>query len=171
MPCGKTTLLRLIGGLLPGARTDITVTGDVEVMGGSPESARQRRQFGIVFQNPRLLPWLSNVDNVYFPLRIMRDTDRRSDSWDVDELLKLTGLYSRRNDFPTDTSPPALSGLPFEGFQCTIAPSSWRETVRGASLRRFLPFPVALVVRFWSIGGRQTGNPSWNKVTSIKSRI
>ncbi|MBQ9009602.1 MAG: ABC transporter ATP-binding protein [Clostridia bacterium] len=53
--CGKTTLLRLIAGLEPPDSGQISLPGN------------QRTAF--VFQEPRLLPWLSVLDNVQFPLK------------------------------------------------------------------------------------------------------
>jgi sulfonate transport system ATP-binding protein len=58
--CGKSTLLRLISGL----ETDYTGTisvGERQVRG--PDSA-----VGVVFQEPRLFPWLCLSDNVAFGL-------------------------------------------------------------------------------------------------------
>lgn len=47
--CGKTTLLRLVSGL---AKAD------------SGQIARNFRQLGVVFQEPRLLPWLTALENI-----------------------------------------------------------------------------------------------------------
>ncbi len=53
--CGKTTLLRMIGGL------DVPDAGSIVQIGG---------EAAFVFQEPRLLPWLSLLDNVALPLRL-----------------------------------------------------------------------------------------------------
>ena len=53
--CGKTTLLRLIAGLEQPDSGQIVLPGN------------QRTAF--VFQEPRLLPWLSVLGNVQFPLK------------------------------------------------------------------------------------------------------
>jgi NitT/TauT family transport system ATP-binding protein len=55
--CGKSTLLRLIAGL------DAPSAGRIEITG-----APERRRFGFVFQDPVLLPWLSALENIRFPL-------------------------------------------------------------------------------------------------------
>ena len=58
--CGKTTLLRLIAGLDQASAGRIRL--DDEVLSGPHPDV------GIVFQEPRLLPWLSVSDNIAFGL-------------------------------------------------------------------------------------------------------
>jgi sulfonate transport system ATP-binding protein len=58
--CGKTTLLRLIAGLDIPSSGAITVNGET-IKGPHPS-------IGIVFQEPRLLPWLTVAGNVGFGL-------------------------------------------------------------------------------------------------------
>lgn len=58
--CGKSTLLRLIAGLEMPSEGMLTLDG-ARLSGPSP-------QLGIVFQEPRLMPWLRLVDNVAFGL-------------------------------------------------------------------------------------------------------
>src|SRR5215470_9045524 len=58
--CGKSTLLRAAGGL--DAPTDGTVTLD-----GTAITAPHEK-IGIIFQEPRLLPWLTVAGNVGFGL-------------------------------------------------------------------------------------------------------
>jgi ABC-type sugar transport system ATPase subunit len=64
---GKTTLLRAIAGLESLDAGSIAL-GD-RPLDGVPS---HRRQVAVVFQEPRLLPHLSVVDNVAFPLRAAR---------------------------------------------------------------------------------------------------
>jgi NitT/TauT family transport system ATP-binding protein len=59
---GKSTLLRLVAGLLaPSA-------GTVEVGGRPPVSGDGR--VGLCFQQPRLVPWRTTLDNVALPLEV-----------------------------------------------------------------------------------------------------
>lgn len=58
--CGKSTLLRLISGL------DRSTTGTVSVDGVT--ISEPHPYIGLVFQEPRLLPWLNVADNVGFGL-------------------------------------------------------------------------------------------------------
>ena len=66
--CGKTTLLRIIGGLEPPTRGTVTLGGEPVVGSG-----RHTRKVGVVFQEDRLLPWMTlreNVELVQKPLGI-----------------------------------------------------------------------------------------------------
>ncbi|MBM4441611.1 MAG: ATP-binding cassette domain-containing protein [Candidatus Rokubacteria bacterium] len=57
--CGKTTLLRIIGGLEPASRGGVTLDGEPIVAGRA-----HARKVGVVFQEDRLLPWKTLRDNV-----------------------------------------------------------------------------------------------------------
>jgi NitT/TauT family transport system ATP-binding protein len=63
--CGKTTLLRVIADL------ERPSGGMIAVNGVSPETARQHRAYGYVFQAPALYSWRSVMRNVMLPLEIM----------------------------------------------------------------------------------------------------
>jgi NitT/TauT family transport system ATP-binding protein len=57
--CGKTTLLRIIGGLEPATR-GVVLLDDQPVVAGDAHS----RRVGVVFQEDRLLPWMTLEQNV-----------------------------------------------------------------------------------------------------------
>jgi NitT/TauT family transport system ATP-binding protein len=59
---GKSTLLRLIAGLLAPDRGGVALDGE-PVAGPDP-------RIGLVFQEPRLLPWRSAADNITYPLEL-----------------------------------------------------------------------------------------------------
>ena len=63
--CGKSTLLRLVSGLLE------PTSGAISVHGKAPEQARRDVEFGFVFQDPVLFPWLRALGNVMLPDRIL----------------------------------------------------------------------------------------------------
>lgn len=63
--CGKSTLLRIVAGLLE------PTSGSVTVHGKSADQARGDVEFGFVFQNPVLFPWLKALGNVLLPDRIL----------------------------------------------------------------------------------------------------
>jgi NitT/TauT family transport system ATP-binding protein len=95
--CGKTTLLRVIAGLLMPASGDAFLD-DVPIDGPDP-------RIGLVFQEPRLLPWRSAADNITYPLELAGwPTDRRSD-----RLATLTGLVGL-DPAVTASRPSELSG-------------------------------------------------------------
>jgi NitT/TauT family transport system ATP-binding protein len=60
--CGKSTLLRVIAGLLTPDRGEVTIDGS-PIVGPDP-------RIGLVFQEPRLLPWRSAADNITYPLEL-----------------------------------------------------------------------------------------------------
>ncbi len=62
--CGKTTLLRIIGGLEPATRGAVSLDGEPIVAGRA-----QQHKVGVVFQEDRLLPWLTLRDNVTLVLK------------------------------------------------------------------------------------------------------
>ena len=93
---GESTLLRIVAGLLSPS------TGTVEAAGrrvDGPDAA-----VGLVFQEPRLLPWRSAIDNVTYPLElegIAPPVRRRRGH----ELLRQVGVEGF-----ADTRPLQLSG-------------------------------------------------------------
>jgi NitT/TauT family transport system ATP-binding protein len=62
--CGKSTLLMMIAGLI--APSEGTI-----VIGGEPVRG-PRREVGVVFQSPVLLPWRSVLQNVLFPVELQK---------------------------------------------------------------------------------------------------
>jgi NitT/TauT family transport system ATP-binding protein len=93
--CGKSTLLRLVGGLLPVSQGRVMVDGQTV--------AAPRAETGIVFQAPTLLPWASLLDNVLFPLKIMKRVTPAS-SVQAKRLLKLVGLEGFEGKYPRELS-------------------------------------------------------------------
>jgi NitT/TauT family transport system ATP-binding protein len=62
--CGKSTLLMMVGGL------EAVTAGSIAI-DGTP-MAGPRTSIGIMFQDSTLLPWKSALDNVLFPIRILK---------------------------------------------------------------------------------------------------
>lgn len=91
--CGKSTLLRLLAGLIqPSA-------GQVDVF-DYPVTA-PRDDVGIVFQRPTLLPWLSVIDNVTFPIKHKqgRVSDaQRQRGYEMLDLVRLGDFADKRID-------------------------------------------------------------------------
>ncbi|HVR88402.1 MAG TPA: ATP-binding cassette domain-containing protein [Candidatus Limnocylindria bacterium] len=91
--CGKSTLLRLISGLDTDFDGHIRV-GDREVRGPDPA-------VGVVFQEPRLFPWLALADNVAFGLADRRSGHAREL---VRETLDVVGLGAFAGALPKELS-------------------------------------------------------------------
>lgn len=90
--CGKSTLLRLVAGL------ETPSAGRIEWATG-----RGDRDIGFVFQEPVLLPWLSAVANVRFPLDAF-GVPRTSGEAQARALLDLVGLTGFENALPRELS-------------------------------------------------------------------
>jgi phospholipid/cholesterol/gamma-HCH transport system ATP-binding protein len=73
--CGKTTLLRLIGGVYPVTSGAIRIDGQVIDPRDSEQLFTLRRRLGMLFQFGALFTDLSVFENVAFPLREHTDLD------------------------------------------------------------------------------------------------
>jgi sulfonate transport system ATP-binding protein len=91
--CGKSTLLRAIAGL--DRATSGTVTLDATAI------AAPHEKIGIIFQEPRLLPWLSVADNIGFGLSGLPASERRER---VARALDRVGLTDKANAWPRELS-------------------------------------------------------------------
>jgi sulfonate transport system ATP-binding protein len=91
--CGKSTLLRIIGGL------DRPTGGRVSLDGASIDGPRE--EIGIVFQEPRLFPWLSVEGNVGFGLE---DRPKQERAGRVGVQLARIGLADKARAWPRELS-------------------------------------------------------------------
>lgn len=89
--CGKTTLLRLLMGL------EQPSSGAIEI------NPLLRGQMSYVFQEPRLVPWRTTLENVLLPLELLnRNTPAHRQQ--ALELLQTLGLGDRGGHFPSQLS-------------------------------------------------------------------
>jgi sulfonate transport system ATP-binding protein len=91
--CGKSTLLRAVAGL------DRATAGAVTLDGATITAPHAK--IGIIFQEPRLLPWLSVADNIGFGLSDL-PTDIRRDK--VARALARVGLADKASAWPRELS-------------------------------------------------------------------
>ena len=93
--CGKSTLLMMIAGLEQ-------PTGGTIELDGTPVLA-PRRDIGIIFQDATLLPWKSTLENVLFPIRILKLPPARYVER-ARELLAMVGLTGFESHKPAQLS-------------------------------------------------------------------
>jgi sulfonate transport system ATP-binding protein len=91
--CGKSTLLRAIAGLDRATRGTVTLD-DIVITG-------PHAKIGIIFQEPRLLPWLSVADNIGFGLSGDSASVRRDK---VAAALARVGLADKAKAWPRELS-------------------------------------------------------------------
>ncbi len=98
--CGKSTMFNIVAGLIEPS------SGEAKVVGHDPfrEFEFFRGKIGIVFQNDRLMPWRTALDNVLLGLQVL-DTDPKQAIATARGWLARLGLSGHENDYPH-----ALSG-------------------------------------------------------------
>ena len=93
--CGKSTLINMIAGLIPLDEGEILFDG----------KKLNEIKFGYVFQNYReaLFPWLRAIDNIEYPLKVMRvpDAERRARS---EKLIAHLGVKLDLKRYPYEMS-------------------------------------------------------------------
>jgi len=93
---GKTTMLKLISGILQPTRGKVLINGKpVENL---------RRDTGNVFQKPILLPWRSVLKNILLPVEVIRNEITWEDRDRAAELTDLMGLGGTLNMYPQELS-------------------------------------------------------------------
>lgn len=93
--CGKTTLLRMIAGLVEPTSGNIQIN-NMQISGPS-------RQIGIVFQRPSLLQWRTIKENLSLPTELIGITaDEHIER--INTLLQFAGLDQYQHSFPHELS-------------------------------------------------------------------
>jgi sulfonate transport system ATP-binding protein len=91
--CGKSTLLRAVSGLDTPSQGRVVLNGDT--------ITAPHEKIGIIFQEPRLLPWLRVADNVGFGLE---DRPRQERQSRVRTALERVGLTDKAKVWPRELS-------------------------------------------------------------------
>jgi sulfonate transport system ATP-binding protein len=91
--CGKSTLLRAISGLDHPTQGRITLDGEKIV--------QPHEKIGIIFQEPRLLPWLTVAENVAFGIAHLPKAERERR---VSRVLEKVGLSDKAGVWPRELS-------------------------------------------------------------------
>lgn len=87
--CGKTTLLRLL------AQLEAPSLGEIKF-----QQSIHQPKLGIVFQEPRLMPWLTVAENITFAAKHEETLDKEK----LPQLLATLGLTAFTNAYPVQLS-------------------------------------------------------------------
>ena len=101
---GKSTIVRCLSRLIEPTAGQVLIDGqDVLQLSDRELIELRRHKMGMVFQNFGLLPHLSVLSNVAYPLRVqgMSKRDRENKA---KEMVELVGLGGRENAFPRELS-------------------------------------------------------------------
>jgi len=93
--CGKTTLLKMISGLIAPTRGSVTVDGKRVV--------RPLASVGFVFQSPLLMPWRTALENILLPIELL-NKDPRSFAERASQLMESAGLGGFEKMYPRQLS-------------------------------------------------------------------
>jgi cell division transport system ATP-binding protein len=100
---GKSTLVRVLLAEERVTRGQVSIGGwDITDI-ASRDVANLRRQIGVVFQDYKLLPRKTVLENVAFALEVCGIPSRRINEV-VPQMLKLVGLEGKRHQFPEQLS-------------------------------------------------------------------
>jgi len=97
---GKTTLLKLLGGLLKPQAGEIIFFG--ENSKNKNEATDRLPQTAFIFQEPRLLPWLTVLENVSIPVKKIFGNEEAKKR--ARHFLSLVSLEEKRNVYPKELS-------------------------------------------------------------------
>jgi len=101
---GKSTALRLIGGLIQPLSGHIIVDGDDITCLSERQMYRVRAKLGMLFQGGALLDWMSVYDNLAFPLRERRQLRADEIAERVRATLSAVGLEDADDLLPSQLS-------------------------------------------------------------------
>ena len=98
--CGKSTFLRVLGGLIPASSGAVSIDGDT-----AADSENYRKKIGFVFQQGGLFLHMSAIENITLPLIKVHGLSMEQAHERAHELLSRFGLANE-----ADKKPAQLSG-------------------------------------------------------------
>jgi NitT/TauT family transport system ATP-binding protein len=100
--CGKTTMLRIVAGLIQPTEGEVRVEGR-SLWRGERRDDEALAKLGLVFQDPNLFPWYSVEENIALPLRL-RGAGKSERLERARELSELVGLSGFEKSYPRELS-------------------------------------------------------------------
>ena len=97
--CGKTTLLKVLAGLIPFDEGQVILNG-----GETVGRLFNQLETGMVFQEPRLLPWRTAFANVALPFELMGTAIGSTVKQTISDALGLVGLSDFAGSYPHELS-------------------------------------------------------------------
>jgi NitT/TauT family transport system ATP-binding protein len=98
--CGKSSMMKLVSGLMPATQGQVRLEGRV--------IQKPTGNVGMAFQNPTLLPWRNVLENLLLPLEVVRKKDFRTKKpefvAEARRLLELVSLRDVETKFPWQLS-------------------------------------------------------------------
>jgi NitT/TauT family transport system ATP-binding protein len=100
--CGKTTLLRMLAGLVQPTEGELQARGRT-MWSGAERDRETAAELGLVFQEANLFPWFNVEDNIALPLKLrgVPGAQRRARAR---ELCELVGLVGFERNYPRELS-------------------------------------------------------------------
>lgn len=96
--CGKSTLLRLLAGLVQ------PTSGEILIAGETPQQALANYAIGLAFQEARLFPWWTILDNILLPIKLRQRKISREDKQQAVAYLEQLGIRDTAALYPRQLS-------------------------------------------------------------------
>lgn len=100
---GKSTLLRCLNGLEHPTQGTILIDGEPFTGISGKEQRKIQKKIGNVFQTPNLLSRLTALENVVFPLTLLKGNSEKN-KLKAAKILNLVGLKGKENVYPSQLS-------------------------------------------------------------------
>jgi polar amino acid transport system ATP-binding protein len=101
--CGKSTILRIMNGLEPVQKGEVTYRGE-KVDGKLGSITRIREKVGMVFQSYELFPHKTILQNVMLAPVLVQKRDKKEVKEEALQLLSRVGLSEKKDNYPRQLS-------------------------------------------------------------------